>query len=500
MHAPCAQLLCARAHSQRTVGVLQGAGGGGGWCTGTGKDLAARVLHGAHGAGQVSTRTVASPAPLPRAPQARLGQDSSCYKPDHADGTGGPGCASTSGRDSTARIRFEIVEYVEEADLEAMELLLRTLYGAQVESDDAELLLRALHRADFYDANVPHLASRLTQVPGEAITADAVQLAISERHGFFPRSLPKEFLAMCDNRHPAVVFGSVPSVVTTPALLTRFKVLSHAAVLVWLRDDALKVHSENDVVYLLSAWVQAQEIVSAGQLEELVKLVRLDDCCPAYRQCVIPALDWFKYGHGFLDLFAIVDGMGFEYSLLEFPSLPVAWSAGPRFQRSPSISRGQHSFHVEGAEWHIEAEQFGPKGFIPGWKGGVRDAVYVNGFWMVVALECRESKTNPLELTLGCFAGVDRDKMNRTVPWSVNNAVSFSARVEVGEAVQLFSNFAVTGGKRRGFRVMTPSLKSGQTAMGLKGKVAFSADQQLLFKSELQICRSRCTSGSTKKP
>ncbi|KAG1660073.1 hypothetical protein FOA52_006419 [Chlamydomonas sp. UWO 241] len=177
--------------------------------------------------------------------KARLGQDSSRFKPDDVGGAGGSDGASTSGRGSTPQIRFEIVEHMDEADLEAMNMLLRTLYGAQVESVDAEVLLRALHLADRFLASAPVaqlLASRLCQVPVDAITADIVQLAFSERSGT-AATLPKEFLAACDRHHPAVVFRNVPAVVTTPDLLARFCSLSHAAVLVWAADDGLEVNS-----------------------------------------------------------------------------------------------------------------------------------------------------------------------------------------------------------------------------------------------------------------
>ncbi|KAG1673859.1 hypothetical protein FOA52_012884 [Chlamydomonas sp. UWO 241] len=247
--------------------------------------------------------------------RARLGQDSSRFKPDNVGGAGGSDGASTSGRVSTSQIRFEIVEHVGETDLEAMDMLLRTLYGAQVKSTDAEVLLLALHLADRFLVSAPVaqlLASRLSQVPGDAITANIVQLAFNERSGTAV-PLPTEFLAMCDSRHPAVVFCIVSEVVETPDLLARFCSLSHAAVLVWASDGGLEVNSEKDVVYLLSEWVEAQERggrpCSTAQLRQLMCMVRLSDCGPAYLQSILPALDWFKCGHKQLRKFALFRGL-----------------------------------------------------------------------------------------------------------------------------------------------------------------------------------------------
>jgi hypothetical protein len=57
----------------------------------------------------------------------------------------------------------------------------------------------------------------------------------------------------------------------------RFLALPHAAVLAWAQSDSLQVHSENGVVYLLSAWVKAQETAGAAAKsaeEQLVGTVR----------------------------------------------------------------------------------------------------------------------------------------------------------------------------------------------------------------------------------
>ncbi|KAG1668747.1 hypothetical protein FOA52_014293 [Chlamydomonas sp. UWO 241] len=69
------------------------------------------------------------------------------------------------------------------------------------------------------------------------------------------------------------VFGNVPAVVTTPHLLTRFCVLSHPVVMSWASCGGLQVHSENDVVYLLTEWVRAQAAGGPCSPAELAQLV-----------------------------------------------------------------------------------------------------------------------------------------------------------------------------------------------------------------------------------
>jgi hypothetical protein len=52
-----------------------------------------------------------------------------------------------------------------------------------------------------------------------------------------------------------------------------------------VQSDSPQVHSENEVVYLLSAWVKAQETATPLQRAEQLEQpghVRLVDCGPAY--------------------------------------------------------------------------------------------------------------------------------------------------------------------------------------------------------------------------
>ena len=50
--------------------------------------------------------------------------------------------------------------------------------------------------------------------------------------------------------------NEVIEAIKDPDVLIRFRALSHAAVLEWIKRDDLKVHSENDVDYLLNKWIE----------------------------------------------------------------------------------------------------------------------------------------------------------------------------------------------------------------------------------------------------
>ncbi|KAG1670292.1 hypothetical protein FOA52_003642 [Chlamydomonas sp. UWO 241] len=81
------------------------------------------------------------------------------------------------------------------------------------------------------------------------------------------------------------VFGNVPAVVMTQRLLTRFCALPHSFVMSWVSCESLQVHSENDVVYLLTEWARAQTAAgmpcSAAELEQLVDKLHPESACKA---------------------------------------------------------------------------------------------------------------------------------------------------------------------------------------------------------------------------
>jgi hypothetical protein len=148
----------------------------------------------------------------------------------------------------------------------------------------------------------------------------------------------------------------VPDVVTQPGLLARFCGLPHAAVVAWAKSDSLQVHSENDVVYLLSEWVTAQATAgypfSADQLKQLVHSVRLADCGPSYPQMIVPELDWFASGLKHLGAFALAQT--FKQAGIEAGSrftVPDAWwAAKPREKLATCEAVAEFQFNAEKLE------------------------------------------------------------------------------------------------------------------------------------------------------
>jgi len=172
----------------------------------------------------------------------------------------------------------------------------------KMESVDPVVVLRALHMAHgYYLVCKPVrdvLGALLREVPGDAITLDIVDMVMAAV-SLDLRSvleLPAEFLAACVARHPSRVFRDAPLVVSTPVMLESFLTLTPAAVLEWVEDDKVEVHTENDVVYLLSLWIDAQASAGHPCTEDLLAAfavnLRLGDCGPAYLQHVLPGMTW----------------------------------------------------------------------------------------------------------------------------------------------------------------------------------------------------------------
>jgi hypothetical protein len=412
--------------------------------------------------------------------QGRLNEASSRFKPDVVEGGGGGG-------GNGSRIAFEIVEVVElEEEVEALDALLRAMYSATVApATDVLVLLRALRLADRFLVSKPvaqQLASRLADVPIDAITDGVLALVFDERSDTLVAPLPLELMDKC-RAYLRTAFRNVPDVVTQPALLRRFRALPHAAVVAWATSDKLQVHSENDVVYLLSRWVKAQETAgrpcSDEQLEQLVHAVRLADCGPTYLQIVVPGLDWFKSGLKHLSTFAIAQTFKDAGHTMP-PDVPEAWTAQCR--EKLATCEAVVEFQLDTKELEVLDDL--DEGVI------YLGSVFINGFCMSASLQCRESKTTPGEHTLGCYPEVFGAKMAKVVPWPDHNAVACFFSIEVGEEEAVGpTDFVITEGSTWGLfdilgasavsvaALVAPYLEGGQ----LKGKVTF-ADVDLMIR------------------
>ncbi|KAG1650899.1 hypothetical protein FOA52_003180 [Chlamydomonas sp. UWO 241] len=110
------------------------------------------------------------------------------------------------------------------------------------------------------------------------------------------------------------------------------------------------------------------------------------------------------------------------------------------------------------------------------------DSVLVNGVWMTEFLQSSARKSPSVEVTLGCYAGVDVAKMTKAVTWPEHATVSCACSMQVGKAAKIGpANFIVaangwgspdllSASAASVTALVAPHLEDGQ----LKGKVTFA--------------------------
>ena len=88
-------------------------------------------------------------------------------------------------------------------------------------------------------------------------------------------------------------FGNPLLVVKTYALFDELLELPCNAVLAWIKRDDLKVHSENDLVYLLDKWMEKNK-PSHDERDALMKEIKVINLGPAYLIQILPNLPCIK--------------------------------------------------------------------------------------------------------------------------------------------------------------------------------------------------------------
>jgi hypothetical protein len=198
--------------------------------------------------------------------------------------------------------------------------------------------------------------------------------------------------------------------------------LLRSVVMGWVSCDGLQVHSENDVVYLLTEWVHAQAAAggpcSPAQLAQLVDKVRVLECGAFYLQFVLPNLDWFKSRALLLGVASVFapHARNPALSIPALASLPAAWKAAPRerLQNTPTL------------EWEVGAEQlYGLSS--PMSEAALPNKVFINGIWLSGFLQIRQE-------SLGVYVKVAE---MMTVPWPPSAAVAFRFSVVTGTVTRL---------------------------------------------------------------
>lgn len=136
------------------------------------------------------------------------------------------------------------------------------------------------------------------------------------------------------------MFGDVNRTANSAELLASFKQLSASAVQLWAASDQLQVvASENDVLWALGAWVQAQPegALSSEDKLKLSGLVRVKQLTHSSRLKAL-CFDWFGPKNKLLQLLTVLDKRhpqaysASEELLVARCSIPQPWLAGPRVQ------------------------------------------------------------------------------------------------------------------------------------------------------------------------
>ena len=206
---------------------------------------------------------------------------------------------STEGRTRTLTI---LHDYIEEGEMEAVEFVLKSFYAIDVpftadlipsETDaKVSLLLKALMVAERYQAD--RCKEKIAEVLSSIyeFTYEAAKGSIQLPTYILNLPLLPEFQSRATH-FLYTLFTDLPKVCCDLVSSDNFVSLPYFFVHEWIKRDDLKVHSENDVVYLLDKWVIMNE-PSPDQVDALIKEIRVINLGPAYLHQILPNLNWFK--------------------------------------------------------------------------------------------------------------------------------------------------------------------------------------------------------------
>ncbi len=188
--------------------------------------------------------------------------------------------------------------------------------------------------------------------------------------------------------------------------------------------DALKVYSENCVVFLLSLWVRSHPSCTPEQLEELAHNVRVVNLSLSYLATILPDLEWFRGCSGMAAIPTLLLHKASGMKDLAGSFGPAAWHLKPR---SGVLHQGARLSVAIGAE---EVKKLAAGEQIRG------DAVYRNGFYLRCSANTKSRRTVgavPEEKkTLGMLLHTAMEIMEAAlgIKWTERQgvAVSFSLR------------------------------------------------------------------------
>ncbi len=196
-----------------------------------------------------------------------------------------------------------------------------------------------------------------------------------------------------------------------------------------MQADNLKVHSENCVVLLLSAWVKNMRhlVCNAQLLEQLADHVRVAHLSPSYLHTVLPDLDWFRARVDQLRYYLIREATKGEYSIA-----PQQWTGKPRNRTVASLPAV--TFNAKFTLELIESLD-NPEALEAHWPRST-EKVYANGYFFrcVIAPSINAADATTLGLflqmdtTFLCsvfgFSGSEAAEVSFTLPTAVTSHIS----------------------------------------------------------------------------
>ena len=341
---------------------------------------------------------------------------------DGGEGEGEGGEGEGGGGEGEGWTGMELDVTVDEDLVDAFELVLRLMYGAKIgpaataeaaAEDDAEAeshadaatLLKAYETANWLVAPrcVEVLGAALCAIDVEALGDDDACLALHLTDRLDHVGALGPLQARCVERLLRWC-GDVPATIGDAARRARFCALPLAAVKAWVRSDDLVVHSENCVVFLVTAWMNAHPECSAAEQAELARDLRMQGVSPMYKVCILPKLAWF--GHC-LPMFERLNVCSLGYvEPSEQPELPPAWWAPERTNSGIPTSL---PIELEVGREQICSFELYADGPLK----------YVNGAFMYVGIQYKKDGSGGIE----AIASLDDAPMEEVLGFSCHGAV-----------------------------------------------------------------------------
>ncbi len=185
-----------------------------------------------------------------------------------------------------------------------------------------------------------------------------------------------------------------------------------------MQADALKVYSENCVVFLLTVWVRSHAACTPVQLEQLAHNVRVVNLSLSYIITILPHLEWFRGCSGMEALPSLLLQKVNAMDVLTSWSGPAAWRLRPR---SRVLSDGSQPTKLSVTIGCLEVKRLAKGERIYG------ESVYHDGLYFKCSAFTSTSGAEPNKRkTLGLFLHTSATDMEATlgITWTKTRGIS----------------------------------------------------------------------------